>query len=135
MFSEGLRGVIMHLRERCEHFGDALILLAQADDRRDRQAAAHQLLAEFVRPYLPTAKRHNNALSRLDRMVKAECDSRPELIFLSYLRKLIAVHRPYNLNWVCPDGAPVECSPRHVPALPKRSVEDLRTASRVLGCC
>jgi hypothetical protein len=128
-------GETMHLRERAEHFGDALILLAQADDRRDRQAAAHQLLAEFVRPYLPAAKRHNNALSRLDRIVKAECDCKPELIFLPYVRKLIAVHRPSNVSWLCPGDPPAECSPRHAAALSNPSVEDVRSASRILGCC
>jgi hypothetical protein len=73
---------MLSLRERAEHFGDALVLLAQWDDRRDRQAAAHQLLADYVRPYLATAKRHNNALSRLDRVLKAGAESHPERIFL-----------------------------------------------------
>src|SRR4051794_26327988 len=124
----------MQLRERTEHFGDALILLAQSDDRRDRQAAAHQLLAEFVRPYLPTAKRHNDALSRLDRMLKAEAESKPELFFLPYVRKLISAHRPSNLGWICPGDPPVECKAEHIPVLPSRNAEDVRTASRQFGC-
>lgn len=124
----------MQLRERIEHFGDALILLAQSDDRRDRQAAAHQLLAEFARPYLPTAKRQNDALSRLDRMVKDEAEAKPELFFLSYIRKLISAHRPSNIGWICPGDPPVECKAEHIPALPHRSAEDVRTASRQLAC-
>lgn len=121
---------MMSLRERAEHFGDALVLLAQSDDRRDRQAAAHQLLADFVRPYLPTAKRHNNALSRLDRVLKAGAESHPELNFLHYVHKLVAAHRPSNLGWICPGKPPAECTFDHVPALPARSVEDVRTPTR-----
>ena len=112
----------MQLRERVEHFGDALTLLAQSDDRRDRQAAAHQLLAEFVRPYLPNAKQHHDALSRLERMVRAESDSRPELVFLPYVRKIIANTSPkkenlkthlhpsrvFALYSACPDKAAAE---------------------------
>src|SRR4051812_48988916 len=107
----------MSLRARAEHVGDALILLAQSDERRDWQAAAHQLLADFVRPYLPVAKRHNNALSRLDRIVRTECSSRPDLIFLTYIRKLIAAHRPANVSWICPGKPPAECKPDHAPGM------------------
>jgi hypothetical protein len=134
MVAPGKMGIGMRLRERAEHFGDALILLAQSDDRRDRQAAAHQLLAEFVRPYLAAAKRHTNALSGLDRIVKAESDCRPELIFLPYVRKLITAHRPSNVAWVCPGGPPAECTLEHMPAPSQRSAEDLRISARVLGC-
>src|SRR5215217_1697378 len=88
---------MVSLRERAEYFGDALVLLAQSDDRRDRQAAAHALLADFVRPYLANSKRHNNALSRLDQVVKATSESRPELIFLHYVRELIVAHSPATL--------------------------------------
>jgi hypothetical protein len=125
---------MMSLRERAEHFGDALILLAQADDRRDRQAAAHALLADFVRPYLASGKRHHNALSRLDRMVRTECEARPDLAFLPYVRKLIAVHRPANVHWKCPGPQPAECAPEYSAAR-ERFVEDVRTPSRQLGCC
>jgi hypothetical protein len=111
----------MSVRGRAQHFGDALILLAQPDDRRDRQAAAHQLLADFVRPYLANATRHNNALSRLDRMVKPEWEARPDLIFLPYVRKLIAVHRPYNVRWVCPGDPPVACAAEHDSGMPRPS--------------
>ena len=124
----------MQLRERVEHFGDALILLAQSDDRRDRQAAAHQLLAEFVRPYLPNAKQHHDALSKLERMVRGECDSKPELVFLPYVRRLIAAHRPWNIGWVCPGDPPAECTAEHIPEMPNRSVEDLRSPSRTVAC-
>src|SRR3954463_14822590 len=102
MGSIGGVGMMMSLRARAEHFGDALILLAQSDDRRDRQAAAHQLLAAFVPPYLPLAKGHNNALSRLDRLIKAERSVRPALIFLACIRRLVAAHRSPNVSWICP---------------------------------
>jgi hypothetical protein len=127
-------GTMMSVRKRAEHFGDALILLAQSDDRRDRQAAAHQLLADFVRPYLPQAKRHDDALSRLDRMIKAEAEARPELLFLAYVRKLITVHRPSNVRWVCQGDPPPECTLTYAPEMPIRNVEDVRSPSRVLGC-
>jgi hypothetical protein len=125
---------MISVRGRAQHFGDALVLLAQADDRRDRQAAAHQLLADFVRPYLPNATRHNNALSRLDRMLKHEWEARPDLIFLPYVRKLIAVHRPYNVRWVCPGDPPAECAAEFNSGMPTRSVEDVRSPSCIVGC-
>jgi hypothetical protein len=102
-------GIPMRLRERLEHFGDALILLAQADGSRDPQDAAHQLLAQFVRPYLANARRHNEALAKLDRMIKAEMSLKPELAFLPLVRKLIAAHRPLNVTWVCPGEPPAAC--------------------------
>ena len=43
----------MRLRERVEHFGDALILLAQAGGSRDPQDAAHRLLAQLIAAHRP----------------------------------------------------------------------------------
>jgi hypothetical protein len=79
---------------------------------------------------LAVAKRHNNALSRLDRVVTAAAESRPDLTFLPYVRKLIAAHRPGNLSWVCPGNPPPECRSEDAPKMPVRSVEDVRPPSR-----
>ena len=68
-------------------------------------------------------------------MVKAELEARPETHFLPYVRKLIAVHRPSNVRWVCPGDPPAECFVEYSPPLAERYVEDVRSPSRVLGCC